>query len=265
MHPLPFTGGDARRRASRRRAPGWPRAASRSARALRRRRRAARPRPQPPRPARRPVAHARDGRVPRRRPPPALPRHGDGHDARAVLVLQRLIRQFGDPARGRRRVADLPGRGRVAALVRGRGDRPRLGRVRATCSAASSPSGPTYGTRTSGCRRVGWGSMEHPRQARPALPADARGGRRARRRRRRDGRGDAGDARRPRRELPDRGLQRPVADPPRPHGRRRRRRIAQRGDRRRGAAGRHALRRRARRPSAPSCSGRAPTRASSRP
>ena len=69
---------------------------------------------------------------------------------------------------------------------------------------------------------IGW-AHGAAAQARPALPVDARGGRRARRRRRRDGRGAARDARRPRRELPDRGLQRPVAEPPRPHGRERRR------------------------------------------
>ena len=69
------------------------------------RRHAARARPQPPRPGRRPRHPRRDRRVPRRRAPPALPRHDAGHDALAVLVLRGAGPPVPHPAPGRRRGA----------------------------------------------------------------------------------------------------------------------------------------------------------------
>src|SRR3954468_22398652 len=57
--------------------------------ALRPRRQPPRARPQPPRAGRRPLRARRDRRLPQRRPAALLPRHGDGHDALALLVLQR--------------------------------------------------------------------------------------------------------------------------------------------------------------------------------
>lgn len=55
----------------------------------------ARSRAQPPGAGRRPVHACGDLRIPRRRPTTVLSRHHDGHHPLAVLVLQRLVRQFG--------------------------------------------------------------------------------------------------------------------------------------------------------------------------
>ena len=72
---------------------------------------------------------------------------------------------------------------------------------------------------------------------RPAVALGARGSCRAGRSHRRDGGGPPRDARCARRQLPDRGLQRAVAQPPRSHQRVGRARIARRGDRGTSVAG----------------------------
>ncbi|CAA9278083.1 MAG: Cytosine deaminase, partial [uncultured Actinomycetospora sp.] len=93
--------------------------------AVRPRRRAARARPQPPRPGRRPRHARRDRRLPRRRAPPALPRHDDGHDALAVLVLRGAHPPVPHPAPGRRRGRELRRPARVARRAGRRGHRAR--------------------------------------------------------------------------------------------------------------------------------------------